>query len=54
VEVAFISNPEEEKLLGSETYQSKVAGALMRGVARYEQERSARTTFSRPSARAGQ
>ncbi|HXB56563.1 MAG TPA: N-acetylmuramoyl-L-alanine amidase [Vicinamibacteria bacterium] len=54
VEVAFISNPEEEKLLGSETYQSKVAGALMRGVARYEQERTARTTFSRPSARAGQ
>jgi N-acetylmuramoyl-L-alanine amidase len=54
VEVAFISNPEEEKLLGSETYQSKVAGALMRGVARYEQERSARTTFSRPSARAAQ
>ncbi len=54
VEVAFISNPEEEKLLGSESYQSKVAGALMRGVARYEQERSARTTFSRPSARAGQ
>jgi hypothetical protein len=26
----------------------------MRGVARYEQERSARTTFSRPAARAGQ
>ncbi len=38
VEVAFISNAEEEKLLASEAYQSKVVGALVRGVARYQQQ----------------
>jgi N-acetylmuramoyl-L-alanine amidase len=42
VEVAFISNPEEEKELASEAYQSKIAAALMRGIARYRQERAAR------------
>jgi len=41
VEVAFISNAEEEKLLVSETFQAKVAAALARGVARYRQERAA-------------
>lgn len=35
VEVAFISHPEEEKLLTSEAYQTKVAAAVMRGVARF-------------------
>ena len=35
VEVAFISNPEEEKLLDSDAYQTKVAAALVRGIARY-------------------
>jgi N-acetylmuramoyl-L-alanine amidase len=39
VEVAFISNPEEEKLLTSEAFQSKVASALTRGIARYRQGR---------------
>jgi N-acetylmuramoyl-L-alanine amidase len=53
VEVAFISNPEEEKELSSDTYQSKIAAALMRGIARYRQERAARlggaaTTGGRP------
>jgi N-acetylmuramoyl-L-alanine amidase len=47
VELAFISNPEEEKLLASEAWQSKVAIALARGIARFEQERSGRTTFTR-------
>jgi len=47
VEAAFISNPEEEKLLTSESWQAKVATALTRGIARYEQERAARTTFTR-------
>jgi len=42
VEVAFISNPEEEKLLNSGAYQAKVARALMRGIARYRRERAAR------------
>ncbi|MCG6924917.1 MAG: N-acetylmuramoyl-L-alanine amidase [Acidobacteria bacterium] len=42
VEVAFISNPEEEKLLGSGAYQAKIARALMRGIARYRRERAAR------------
>jgi N-acetylmuramoyl-L-alanine amidase len=39
VEVAFISNPEEEKLLLSDAFQAKVANAILRGVARYRQER---------------
>jgi N-acetylmuramoyl-L-alanine amidase len=39
VEVAFISNPEEEKLLVSDEFQAKVANAMLRGVARYRQER---------------
>jgi len=42
VEVAFISNPEEEKQLASEAYQSKIASALARGIARYRQDREAR------------
>jgi N-acetylmuramoyl-L-alanine amidase len=42
VEVAFISNPHEEKLLASAPYQTKVAGALLRGIARYRRERAAR------------
>jgi N-acetylmuramoyl-L-alanine amidase len=42
VEVAFISNPEEEKLLNSSAYQAKIARALMRGIARYRRERAAR------------
>ena len=41
VEVAFISHPEEEKLLTSDAYQNKVAAALMRGIRRYETERQA-------------
>jgi N-acetylmuramoyl-L-alanine amidase len=40
VEVAFISNPEEEKLLVSEEFQTKVAAAMLRGIARYRQDRS--------------
>ena len=42
VEVAFISNPEEEKLLASDAYQSKIAAALARGIERYRRERSSR------------
>ncbi len=42
VEVAFISNPEEEALLSSAGYQAKIARALMRGIARYRSEREAR------------
>ena len=42
VEVAFISNPEEEKLLASEAYQAKIAGSLARGIERFRKERSAR------------
>ena len=41
LEVAFISNAEEEKLLVSEAYQNKVVGAVVRGVARYQQQRAA-------------
>jgi N-acetylmuramoyl-L-alanine amidase len=50
VELAFISNPEEEKLLASDVWQSKVAIALARGIARFEQERSGRATLTRAGA----
>jgi N-acetylmuramoyl-L-alanine amidase len=40
LEVAFISNADEEKLLVSEAYQNKVVGAVVRGVARYQQQRA--------------
>ncbi len=43
VEVAFISNPEEERLLASEAYQAKVAASLARGIERYRRERQARS-----------
>lgn len=43
VEVAFISNPEEEKQLASDAYQNKVAGALSRAVARFVRERERRS-----------
>jgi N-acetylmuramoyl-L-alanine amidase len=42
VEVAFISNPDEEKLLASDAYQARIAAALARGIERYRRERSAR------------
>jgi len=41
VEVAFISNAEEERLLVSDAYQSKVVGALVRGISRYQQQHRA-------------
>ena len=42
VEVAFISNAEEEKLLTSEPYQNKVVAALTRGVYRYHDQQERR------------
>ncbi len=38
VEVAFISNPEEEKLLASDAFQAKVASAIAKGISRYDGE----------------
>jgi len=38
LEIAFISNPEEEKLLASDAFQSKVVGAILRGIARFDGE----------------
>ena len=35
VETAFISNPEEEKRLNDETYQDKLARAILAGIKRY-------------------
>jgi N-acetylmuramoyl-L-alanine amidase len=49
VEVAFISNPDEEKLLASEAYQAKVAASLARGIERFRKERSARLRGATPS-----
>jgi N-acetylmuramoyl-L-alanine amidase len=52
VEVAFISNPDEEKLLAQDAFLSRVAAALARGVGRYDQEYARRAglggTISRP------
>jgi N-acetylmuramoyl-L-alanine amidase len=42
VEVAVISNSEEEKLLTSDAYQAKIAAALARGIGRYQRERAER------------
>lgn len=42
VEVAFITNSDEEKQLLSDAWQSKVAAALLRGISRYEQGRGDR------------
>ncbi|HET8646336.1 MAG TPA: N-acetylmuramoyl-L-alanine amidase, partial [Vicinamibacteria bacterium] len=44
VEVAFISNSDEEKLLGSDAYQAKIVSALVRGVARYQQQKAQRAS----------
>lgn len=41
VEVAFISNAEEERLLVSDAYQGKVVAALVRGISRYQQQHRA-------------
>jgi len=41
VEIGFLSNPSEEKLLLSSTYQSKVAVAIYSGLVRYFAEREA-------------
>jgi N-acetylmuramoyl-L-alanine amidase len=38
IEVAFISNGEEEKLLASDAYQTKVVSALSRGIGRFDRE----------------
>jgi N-acetylmuramoyl-L-alanine amidase len=35
VEVGFLSNPDEEKLLVTDAYQGRVAGAILRGMSRY-------------------
>lgn len=43
VEVAFISNPEEEKQLASDAYQNKVAAALSRAVSRFARAHERRT-----------
>jgi N-acetylmuramoyl-L-alanine amidase len=53
VEVAFISNPDEEKLLASDEYQAKVASSLARGIERYRRERTARLTGLRSPASPG-
>jgi len=53
VEVAFISNPEEEKLLAQDVFQAKVAAALARGVGRYDQEYARRVSLGGTVSRSG-
>jgi N-acetylmuramoyl-L-alanine amidase len=47
VEVAFISNSEEEKLLTSDAYQGKIAAAVVRGIARFQHEHAQRAAAPR-------
>jgi N-acetylmuramoyl-L-alanine amidase len=42
VEVAFLSNAEEEKLLTSDAYQSRIAAAVVRGIARFQRDQTQR------------
>ena len=51
VEVAFISNAAEEKLLVSDDYQSRIAAAITRGIARYQREHESRTGAARVDTR---
>jgi N-acetylmuramoyl-L-alanine amidase len=53
VEVAFISNPDEEKLLASEAYQAKVAASLAKGIERFRRERTAQLGGGQSSAASG-
>jgi N-acetylmuramoyl-L-alanine amidase len=53
VEVAFISHPDEEKLLTSDVYQYKLAAGLTRGIRRYEVERERRLGRLRSDRRPG-
>jgi N-acetylmuramoyl-L-alanine amidase len=47
VEVAFISNSEEERLLASDAYQAKIAAAVVRGIARFQHDQTERVGTSR-------
>jgi N-acetylmuramoyl-L-alanine amidase len=35
VEVGFITNPEEEKLLASEAHQARITNAIIQGLGRF-------------------
>lgn len=50
VEVGFLSNPREARLLATEAYQKKVAWAIFLGIARYfaEMEMSASASLTEP------
>ena len=43
IEIAFISNPEEEKLLGSDAFQGQVVAALVKGISRFQSDWARRT-----------
>jgi N-acetylmuramoyl-L-alanine amidase len=43
VEIAFISNPDEEKLLAADAFQNRVAAAILKGLSRYEGDETRRT-----------
>jgi N-acetylmuramoyl-L-alanine amidase len=51
VEVAFISNPEEEKLLASAAHQTRLAAALARGIGRFEKGRALKAQDAGPPGR---
>jgi N-acetylmuramoyl-L-alanine amidase len=49
VELGFISNPEEEKLLGSHTYQLRLVDAIVDAVGRYRAQLEARRSGTAPA-----
>jgi N-acetylmuramoyl-L-alanine amidase len=53
VEVAFISNPDEERLLNTDGWQGRIASALARGIARYKRDRAARLGWPETPSPAG-
>ena len=47
VETAFLSNPQEEKLLRSRSHQRRLADAIYRGIKRYLKQKPVPTTVAR-------
>jgi N-acetylmuramoyl-L-alanine amidase len=54
IEVAFISNPAEEKQLASDAFQGKVAQAILRALTRYENDQALRAESLTGAASAAQ
>jgi N-acetylmuramoyl-L-alanine amidase len=49
VEMGFISNPEQEKQLGSDAFQSSVVQGLVDGIVRFRDSRAGATQAAAPA-----